>query len=161
VGEITANVLTVGALPCLPPAIIPLSKDGHLLQSDRIDGSLLYASAYLSLLLCCDANLCSLIVVGFHLLQMWWPSRCRGLSLPGRGSWIVGKVSLPRERMDWKPLSMPLERCALNVMPVASEPRLSSRTSLPKRASIALGLDSSPTSTGHWRNARSFFACRR
>jgi hypothetical protein len=63
-------------------------------------------------------------------------------------------------RMDWQPLSMPLERSTQNVMLVASKLRLSSMTSLPRRASLAPGLDSSPTSIGHWRDARSFFAYR-
>jgi hypothetical protein len=50
---------------------------------------------------CCDASLCLLIGVGLRLLQMWWPSSCRGNSLPGRGSWTTGKAPSLRGRMDW------------------------------------------------------------
>jgi hypothetical protein len=119
-------------------------------------GFLLCAGTCLGLLFCREAGLCLLIVVGLHLLQMGWPLRCRGSSLLGRGSWIARKVPLPHGRMDWQSLSAPLERCAWDVTPVAFEPGLSSRTSLPSCASLAPGPDNSPTSIRHWRNAKSF-----
>jgi hypothetical protein len=127
----------------------------------RSGGSLLCASACLGLLLCHDTGLCLLIGVGLCLLQMRWPLSYRGSSLLRKGSWIAGKVPSSCGRMDWQPLSAPLERCTQNMMIVALELRLSSRTSSPRCTPLAPGPDSSPTSTGHWRNARSFFAYKR
>jgi hypothetical protein len=101
------------------------------------------------LLLCCDAGLYFLIGVRLRLLHMRWSSSCRGSSLPKRGSWIAEKVPLLHGRMDWWPLSTPLERCTRNVTQVTSELRLSSRTPSPKCVSLATGPNSSPTSTGH------------
>jgi hypothetical protein len=90
------------------------------------------------LLLCHDASLCFFIGVGLHLLHMQWPSSCMASSLPGIGSQIEGKVASPCGRTDWQPLSAPMERCSQNVMSVASEPRLSSKTSSPQaRVSIS------------------------
>jgi hypothetical protein len=63
-------------------------------------------------------------------------------------------------RMDWQLLSAPLERCTWNMMSVTSELRLSNMTSLPRHAPLVPGPHGSPTSTGHWRNARSSFAYR-
>jgi hypothetical protein len=103
---------------------------------------------------CRDTSLYLLIGLGPHLLQMWWSSSCMGNSLLQRGSWIVGKAPSPRDRMDWRPLSAPLERCMWNVMTVASGPRLPCRTSLPSLAPLVLGPNGSPTSTGCWRSAR-------
>jgi hypothetical protein len=158
------NILAVGAPAVIAASCCPIGQGwtpppvGHRHWSG---GSLLYVDAYLDLLLCCGTGLCSLIVVGLCLLKMWWSSSCRGSSLPRRGSCIAGKVPSLRGRMDWQPLSTPLEWCAWNMTPVASEPRLSSRTSSPSCASLAPSLDSSPTSARCCRNARSFFACQR
>jgi hypothetical protein len=115
----------------------------------------------LHLLICRDADLCFLIGVGLHLIRMRWSLSYRGNSLPGRGSWIARKVSSPRGRMDWQPLSVPLERCSQNVTSVTFELRLSSRTSSPRHMSLAPGPNSSSTSIGHWRNTRSSFAYRK
>jgi hypothetical protein len=112
------------------------------------------------------ADLCMLIGVGLLLLQTcllrWrWPLSCTIGSLPRRGSWRTGKAPSLRRRMDWRLLSTPLGRCAQNVTPIASKPRLSSRTSLPRCTHLVTGQNSSSTSIGRWRNTRSSFACKR
>jgi hypothetical protein len=88
---------------------------------------------------CHDISLYLLIRVGLHLLQMRWPSSCRSSFLPGRGSWIAGKAPSSCGRMDWRLLSMPLKRLARNVMPVTSELRLFSMTSVPRCAPLVPG----------------------
>jgi hypothetical protein len=90
---------------------------------------------------------------------MWWSSSCKGSSLPRIGSWTAGKVSSPHGRMDWRILSAPLERCMWNVTSVMSKPMLFS--SLPSCTPLVSGPNCSSTSTYHWRNIRSSFACRR
>jgi hypothetical protein len=127
----------------------------------RLGGSLPCVDAYLSFLLCHDAGLYFLISVGLRLLHMWWSSSCRGSSLPRRGSWIAGKVPSLHGRMDWRPLSVPLERCSWNMTLVASDPRLSNKTSSPRRVFLAPYPNSSSPSTGCWRNSRSSFSYRR
>jgi hypothetical protein len=51
--------------------------------------------------------------------------------------------------------------CTWDVIPAVFRPRLPSRTTLPERAPIVLGLNNSSTSTGCWRSTRSSFAYRR
>jgi hypothetical protein len=98
-----------------------------------------------------------LIGVGPCLLHTQWPLSCRGSSLLGRGSWIDGRVSWPHGRKDWMPLHTRLGRCTQNVMLAVSMPN---GISLPRRTHPVPAPNSLPTSTGHWRNAISFSACR-
>jgi hypothetical protein len=70
---------------------------------------------------CHDAGLCLLIGVVLCLLQMWWSSSCKGSSLPGRGSWIAGKVPSWRGKMIWQLLSALWEGHSWNVMLSAIE----------------------------------------
>jgi hypothetical protein len=90
----------------------------------------------------------------------------RAIALCGSLLWLMTIVRAawslaPHGRMDWRLSSAPLERCAQNVTPSAYKLRLSSKTSLPGHVPLVLGLNSSSTSTGHWRNARSYFAYRK
>jgi hypothetical protein len=164
VGETTTNTPTAGA-----PAAIAASRcsieQGQtppLVEHRRQPSeSLLYAGACLGLLLCRDTILYLLIGTGLGLFHVRWSLSCRGSSLLRRGSWIAERVASPHGRMDWRPLSTPMERCAWNMTLVMPEPMLSSRASLPRRVSPAPGPNSSPNSTRCWSNARSFFAYRR
>jgi hypothetical protein len=134
VGEIKANVLAAGDLTAIATSRHPITQGQTpppVRHRHRSGGSLLYVGICLGLLLCHDASLHLLIGVGLHLPQMRWPSSYRSSSLPKRGSWIEGKAPSLCGRMDWRPLSVPLERCTRNVMPLVSKTRLSSRSSFP------------------------------
>jgi hypothetical protein len=74
--------------------------------------------------------------------------------------WPLG-FSTSRGRKDWLPSRACLGRCAHNVTLIMSVLMLLSRISLPRRVPLVLGPVSSPTLAGCWRNAKSFFACRR
>jgi hypothetical protein len=130
-----------------------------LVGHPRMPGeSLLYAGAYLGLMLCRDASFYLLIGIGPCLLHTRWLLSCRGSSLLRRGSWIAERVLWLHRRKDWQPLHTCLGRCTQNMMLAVSVLMPSNGISSPRHACPVLGPNSLPISVGRWRNGRSFSA---
>jgi hypothetical protein len=73
VGEIKANVLATGDLTAIATSRRPIKQGWApppVRHRHRLGGSLLYAGAFLGLLLCRDVGLRLLIGVGLHLPKM-------------------------------------------------------------------------------------------
>jgi hypothetical protein len=128
-----------------PPLVGPRRRPGE---------SLLYASTRLGLLLCHDAGICLLIVLGLHLLHMQWTSSYKSSSLPRIGSWIAERVSSSCGRKAWQPLHARSGRCAWNVRLVTPVLMLSSGTSSPRHMPLVPDPNNSPTLARCWRNTR-------